>query len=330
MLDAAVCGAVFASPNVEQVLEGLRQVASSRGVLLIVKNYTGDKLNFGLAAETFCANYGIPVRMVLVEDDVAVPRSRGQMVGRRGLAGTIFVHKIAGAAAATGITLDEIVQVAQHVADNVATIGVSLDYCSVPGSQEAVSLPAATIELGMGIHNEPGTNKLSPQPNITVVVDTMLRLLLDTTYAERGFLTFNSSFEVAKTAVLINNLGGLSVLELQAIASTALEQLTATYQIRPLRVFVGTYLTSLNGPGFSVSILNLGAERGSVTSDSLISFLDAPTHVPAWAPSLLIGKDKPTDVKQVVATYAEAAAPTSIVEIPCKHRIYIIFNVLRN
>ncbi|CAG8690733.1 6590_t:CDS:2, partial [Ambispora leptoticha] len=160
LLSAAVSGNIFASPSTSQILAAIRRVQSPHGTLLIVKNYTGDCLNFGLAAERAKAE-GIKVDIIIVGDDVGVGKEQGGLVGRRGLAGTLFVHKIAGAVAAEGATLEETKAAAELAARNIGTIGVAFDHCTIPGSESAAFLSKDEIELGMGIHNEPGYKKIS-------------------------------------------------------------------------------------------------------------------------------------------------------------------------
>ncbi|KAK4106416.1 Dak1-domain-containing protein [Parathielavia hyrcaniae] len=262
MLDVAVAGNIFASPSAPQILAGIRALDTPFGVLLITKNYTGDKLNFGLAAEQAKAE-GREVRIVFVEDDVSIKSN--ELVGRRGLAGTVFVHKIAGAAAAQGLSLDEVARIAQTTANSLSTVAVSLDRCSVPQREDQVGLNPDTVEYGMGIHNEPGAErgKLASQE------ETVWKLLSMLLPAQNE----PASFQYPEVAVMVNNLGGLSVLELHIVADEVLRQL-ATKITKIRRVFVGTFVTALDGPGFSVTILALNAE--------LEALLDAPTLVQAW------------------------------------------------
>lgn len=283
MLDAAVCGKVFASPNFDQIISAFDRVATPRGILVIVKNYTGDKLNFGLAAETYQAQTGIPTHIVTITDDVSVPYSRGKLVGRRGLAGAVLVHKISGAAAASGLDLGDVSKVAQHVSDNMATIGCSLDYANLPGGHDQPSIPEDAIELGMGIHNEPGAQRISPQPTIEQLVSNMLKLLLTENDPEHGFLKFQGvPQDKSDLVLLVNNLGGLSVLELQAISNVVLEELKSSYNITPIRIYVNTYLTALDAPGFSITLANLTPKLFSSNID-LLSLLDEPVKMSSWA-----------------------------------------------
>ena len=171
MLTAAVCGEVFASPSVEAVLAGILAVTGEAGCLLIVKNYTGDRLNFGLAAERARA-LGRKVEMVVVDDDIALP----DLPQPRGVAGTLFVHKIAGAAAEAGQSLEEVTLAARAVIANVASIGKSLDTCTVPGSPKEARIPAGKAELGLGIHGEPGVEQVdfaTAEAAMEMVVDKL-------------------------------------------------------------------------------------------------------------------------------------------------------------
>ncbi|KAF3936687.1 hypothetical protein ABW19_dt0200291 [Dactylella cylindrospora] len=268
MLDVAVAGDIFASPSAAQILVGLKAVETSKGILMIVKNYTGDKLNFGLAAQKARAE-GQDISVVFVNEDASLDAE--SLVGRRGLAGTIFVHKIAGAAAARGLELSEVVRIAQKVADSVTTVGVSLDRCSVPGRHDQEGLPSNELEYGMGIHNEPGVLR-SSLSDLESTVSKVLSYLL------------SKSSPIAitptnKIAVMVNNLGGLSVLELNVIAEEVFSQLSKTKHAFPVvRKFAGTFMTSLDGPGFSVTILKL--------DDEILSLLDDPTNAPAWPKEL--------------------------------------------
>jgi dihydroxyacetone kinase len=158
MLTGAVAGSVFASPPPDSILAALRAISSPAGSLMIVKNYTGDRLNFGIAAER-ARNEGMKVAMVIVGEDTALP-SDNKSAGRRGLCGTIFVHKIAGALAEKGHSLDEVLAAAQEVANDIATMSVSLSPCALPGHKASFSLGEDEMELGLGIHGEAGTQRI--------------------------------------------------------------------------------------------------------------------------------------------------------------------------
>ncbi|KAH9214932.1 Dak1 domain-containing protein [Leptodontidium sp. 2 PMI_412] len=258
MLDICVAGQIFASPSASQILAGLKALDAPMGILMIVKNYTGDKLNFGLATQKAKAE-GINVNAVFVGDDVSVKGN--DLVGRRGLAGVVFVHKIAGALAATGASLQEVTSLAQSVADSICTIGVSLDRCSVPQRSHQQNLPVDNLEYGMGIHNEPGVRR-DVIPSLPTIVEHVLSFFSTS--------TFNDNIPVA---VMINNLGGLSVLELNIVAGEMMDQLEAK-GLKIKRSLIGTFVTSLDGPGFSVTILKLHSGF-----EDLLNFR---TSAPAW------------------------------------------------
>lgn len=287
MLTGAVAGTIFASPSAEQIRTAITQLAARApsgdisahaGILVTVMNYTGDVLNFGMAVEKARAA-GVPVAMVVVADDVGVGRERAGKVGRRGIAGTVFVHKISGALAARGASLDDVAGVAKLVADNLISVGASLEHVHVPGraadSADDGSLGADEVEIGMGIHNEPGSGRAKGLA-LRDLVRTMLKQLLDQSDKDRAFVDIPAGTPVA---LLVNNLGGVSVLELGGITAEVVDQLTGDYKIKPARVLSGTYMTSLNGLGFSISLLKLVDTQGP----SLLQLLDDPSEVTGWA-----------------------------------------------
>ncbi|KAF1807934.1 dihydroxyacetone kinase [Eremomyces bilateralis CBS 781.70] len=276
MLDICVAGNVFASPSAPQILAGLRSCPSKKGTLMIVKNYTGDKLNFGLAAEKAKAG-GQKVNVIVVGDDVAVEGNT--LVGRRGLAGVTFVHKIAGAAAAEGKSLEEVTKIAQRVADSLVTAAVSLDRCSVPSRIEQSSLPQTELEFGMGIHNEPGV-KRTAIPQLQETINALLDMLLK----KKNFWTPESG---SRVSAMVNNLGGLSVLELSVVSEEAMKQL-AERGLVIRRIFTGPFVTSLDAPGFSITLLGV--------DDELERLLDAPTSAPAWPKKSGVPSDLKTQV----------------------------------
>lgn len=260
MLDAAVAGAVFTSPTPDQILEGIRAIATDKGVLMVVKNYTGDVMNFEMAAE-MAQMEGIDVKHVVTNDDVAVDGSL-YTVGRRGVAGTIFVHKIAGALAETGAGLDEVQAVAQKVIDNVRTMGAAIAPCTVPAAgKPGFELSDEEMEVGIGIHGEPGTHREAMRP-----ADEVADLLLDKILADLDY----SGSEVA---VMINGAGATPLMELFIINNHVADVLAAK-GIKVYKTFVGEYMTSLEMEGFSVSLLRL--------DDELKALLDAPADTIAF------------------------------------------------
>jgi dihydroxyacetone kinase len=265
MLSAAVVGEVFTSPAVDVVLAAIRAVAGPAGVLLIVKRYTGDRLNFGLAAELARAE-GIAVEMVIVADDVALSAS-GEHAGRRGIAGTVLVHKIAGAAAAEGRSLGEVAEAARGAAQSLGTMGVALGPCTVPAVGEpSFRLAEDEIEWGLGIHGEPGVER-GPIRSADAIVER----LLSTIIGDLGLVDGES------VALLVNNLGGTSVIELGIVARAAVQYLES-HGVVVVRGWAGTFLTALEMPGCSLTLLRVDAER--------IARLDAPTSTTAWPTGL--------------------------------------------
>jgi len=240
MLTAAVCGDLFASPSVDAVLNAIVAVTGDRGCLLIVKNYTGDRLNFGLAAEK-AKRYGLKVEMVIVADDIALPDNKQP----RGIAGTALVHKIAGYAAEQGKSLSEVRDLAQQACDNVYSLGLAMESCNLPGSDsEEGRIQQGHVELGLGIHGEPGASTLETH-NSKSLIDTLVEPLRAAVGNER-------------VAVLINNLGGVSALEMalltKELAHSALKDQLA-YLIGPAPL-----VSSLDMKGFSLSLLRLTDE----------------------------------------------------------------------
>ncbi|KAF8677594.1 dihydroxyacetone kinase [Rhizoctonia solani] len=289
---AAVCGDVFASPNANQVKRALQLVENEKGILMVVKwvfgSYTGDILNFGLAREQYCAANPSKVnslKFVVVGDDVSVGKKQGEIVGRRGLAGTVLVYKIAGALAQQGASLEEVHEVAQFVADRLGTIAVGLEHCHVPGADPgSTHLEADEIEVGMGIHNESGHTRVRPIPALPELVDKLLGYLFATPESDpdRSFLPWPERGVAGDCVLLVNNLGGLSALELSSAAKTISEKITES-GINIERMLVGTYMTSLNMPGFSVTLLLLPqSDETKVSKDKLLRLLDAPAKTPAW------------------------------------------------
>jgi len=240
MLTAAVCGDLFASPSVDAVLNAIVAVTGDRGCLLIVKNYTGDRLNFGLAAEK-AKRYGLKVEMVIVADDIALPDNKQP----RGIAGTALVHKIAGYAAEQGKSLSEVRDLAQQACDNVYSLGLAMESCNLPGSDsEEGRIQQGHVELGLGIHGEPGASTLETH-NSKSLIDTLVEPLRAAVGNDR-------------VAVLINNLGGVSALEMalltKELAHSALKDQLA-YLIGPAPL-----VSSLDMKGFSLSLLRLTDE----------------------------------------------------------------------
>lgn len=268
LLTAAVVGDVFTSPSADAVLAAIEAVAGPAGVLLIIKNYTGDRLNFGLAAE-IARSRGIAVETVIVADDAALS-ARGEHAGRRGLAGTIWVHKVAGAAAAAGKTLAEVQAAALHAAQTVSTMGVALSPCTTPAAgKPSFTLGDNEIELGLGIHGEPGVERRQLAPARTLV-EKMLTVLLQDQAIEPG----------ERVALLVNNLGGTPNMELAIVTQGALQYLQQR-GVMVERAWTGTFLSALEMSGVSLSLMRLDAP--------LLAALDAPAEASAW-PAAHLGR----------------------------------------
>lgn len=247
MLDGAIAGAVFTSPTPDQVYEAIKAVDSGSGVLLIIKNYSGDVMNFEMATEMASAE-GITVDKVIVDDDVAVENSTWT-IGRRGIAGTIFVHKITGAKAETGAALLEVKRVAEKVIANVRSMGMALDSCIVPAAgKPSFVLEENEIEIGMGIHGEPGTHREAMSTADEITTHLVDKILAD--------MALNCGEEVA---VLVNGLGATPLMELYVVNRKVAELLDSK-GIKIVKTYVGNYMTSLEMAGFSVSVLKLDSE----------------------------------------------------------------------
>lgn len=253
MLTAAVCGEVFASPSVDAVLAGILAVTGEKGCLLIVKNYTGDRLNYGLAAERARA-FGIKVAMVVVDDDIALP----DLPQPRGVAGTLFVHKIAGALAEGGADLDTVTSAAQLAIRNMASIGTSLDTCTVPGSAKENRIAPGMAELGLGIHGEAGVQQVAfegAKKAMDLVLEKLAPKLSHGSYV-----------------AILNNLGSTTPLEMSVLA----HELANSEYAKNITHIVGPapLMTSLDMHGFSVSVLPM--------DDDNAAYLAMPVDLPAW------------------------------------------------
>lgn len=260
MLDAAVPGAIFTSPTPDPILAATQAVDGGAGVLHIVKNYTGDVLNFETAADLASAD-GIDVRAVIINDDVAVKDSL-YTAGRRGVAGTVLVEKITGAAAERGDDLDAVVAVAEKVNSRVRTMGVALTPCVVPHAGEpSFVLADDEIEIGIGIHGEPGRERIKLEP-ADAIVDRLLGPILED-------LPFVSGDEVL---LFVNGMGGTPQVELYIVFRRAAEVLKE-HGITVTRSLVGNFTTSLEMAGTSISVLKL--------DDDLTSLWDAPVQTAA-------------------------------------------------
>ncbi|SHH44652.1 dihydroxyacetone kinase subunit DhaK [Clostridium grantii] len=261
MLHGAVVGSVFTSPTPDEIYEAIKAVDGGEGVLLVVKNYTGDIMNFEMAKE-FADMDEIKVETVVVNDDVAVEDSL-YTAGRRGIAGTVFVHKIAGAKAENGANLSEVKAVAEKVIANVRSMGMALTSCIVPAAGKAnFTLSENEMEIGMGIHGEPGTHKEDIKEADQIVDHLIEKILKDMPVSKKE-----------KVAVMINGLGSTPNMELY-IVNKRVSEVLLEKGINVHKTFIGEYMTALEMAGFSISILKL--------DDELIELLDEPSNTPAF------------------------------------------------
>jgi phosphoenolpyruvate---glycerone phosphotransferase subunit DhaK len=264
MLDAACAGAVFTSPNPEQMLEATKAVNGGAGVFYVVKNYTGDVLNFEMAGELAEAE-GIQTDYVVTNDDVAVEDST-YTSGRRGIAGTVFVHKICGAAADDGKDLGQIKELAERVNANVRSMGMALTSCTPPESGEPIfDIGDDEMEIGIGIHGEPGVERKKIEPADQIVDELLGRILGDSV-----------DFTGSEAAVIINGMGGTPLMELY-IAYAHVADVLKREGVQVFRMpYVGDYMTSLEMAGFSITLLKL--------DDEMQNYLTAPCNVAAGRP----------------------------------------------
>jgi triose/dihydroxyacetone kinase / FAD-AMP lyase (cyclizing) len=291
MLSAAVAGEVFTSPGSDSVLAAIKAVSGDPGALLVVKNYTGDRLNFGLAAEMARAE-GIPVETVLVNDDVAL-KGTVQATGARGLAGTIFIHKLVGAAAAEGKSLADLAVVGRAAVQSLATMGLSFSAGTSPSvGKPSFELGEDEMELGLGIHGEPGVRRMQLRS-----AKELTGLLL----AE--ILKHGKFDDERRVAVMVNNLGATTEMELAIVARHTMDFLESKgFAVE--RIYAGTFLSSLDMAGISISVLGINDER--------LRWLDAETTAPAWPNALRQRPGRPearaaTEVRAVGSRIGEGA-----------------------
>lgn len=260
MLDCAVAGSVFTSPTPDQIYEGIKAVATEVGVLAIVKNYTGDVLNFEMAID-MAKEEGVHADYVIVNDDVAVKDSL-YTTGRRGVAGTIFVHKIAGARAEEGASLAEVKACAEHVIKNVRSMGMAIAPCTVPAAgKHGFTLADDEVEIGIGIHGEPGTSREK-----MLSANEAAKRLLDTILADLDY----SGREVA---VLVNGMGATPLMELYII-NDFVQDYMKEKGVKVYDTMVGNYMTAIEMAGFSLSLLRL--------DENMKRLYDAKADTLAW------------------------------------------------
>lgn len=297
LLTAAVCGEIFASPSVDAVLAAILAVTGDAGCLLVVKNYTGDRLNFGLAAERARA-MGLDVEMVIVADDVAIPEAARP----RGVAGTLFVHKVAGDLARSGASLAVVKAAAERVAAGARSLGISLSSCTIPGQPAENRIGPDEVELGLGIHGEPGAEKIAYGP-IAALCETMAKRL-DAALGEG---------ETRPLAILVNDLGGVPPIEM-AVATRAL----LSVMKREIALVLGPerLMTSLDMKGLSVSVLPV--------DDELLRALRSPVGPRAWP----IGRALAAQAPVALSSRLERAAHAPSAHAPRRRALETICTTL--
>lgn len=262
MLTATVCGEIFASPSVSNILSAILSVARpGSSILLIVTNYTGDRLNFGLAGEIAKTTYGYDVETLLIDDDCAIENVR-KSVGKRGLAGTILIHKIAGAMAAKGFNLKEIHGFCNEIlsSERLATVGFTFT-----NSGDTIK----SIEIGRGVHGEPGIMKLDEEPNFEHVIEIVFEKLMK---------KVPCTSKKCKILLMFNNLGGTSAFTMATFSNFFLKRIRNHYDIQ--LILEGTFMTSLNEEGISVTILHLYDED----RDAIIDYMKHTVNIAANVP----------------------------------------------
>ncbi|XP_044590099.1 triokinase/FMN cyclase-like [Cotesia glomerata] len=265
MLTASIAGSVFAAPPPNNILHALNCVSNDAGTLVVIPNYTGDCLNFGITIEK-ARQKNLKIAEIIVGDDCSIPASDQGRAGKRGLVGLLFVIKITGAMAERGNSIDEILYHAKVVADCIATYGVGLRSCSLPGQGLMMEMPADEIEIGLGIHGEAGYHRIKIK-SASEVITILLETISET-------LSLNTGDSVA---VLVNNFGGTSQLEQGIVINEIVTQLR-NKNINVCRVYSGVLMTSLDSAGVHVSVLKLPEEFKKIYLDCL----DDKTDAPCW------------------------------------------------
>ncbi|KAJ3994626.1 DAK1/DegV-like protein [Lentinula boryana] len=308
MLAASVSGEIFASPSAKQILSTIRLAAYAgedahprrntitdrsaaysphkKDVLVVINNYTGDRLNFGLAIEKARAE-GIRIDSVVVADDVSLLHSEGSdLVGPRGLAGNILICKILGALAERESSLENLKRAGDTLVSHLASIGVGLEHCHVPGNNySGAAMGEDECEVGLGLHNEPGVRRMKFQDSVKLVDEMIGKILRSRGVVDGGRDSFIQEGDI--TVLFVNNLGGMSQLEMGAIMTDILARL-ALSDIHPLRIYSSSFMTSLNAPGFSVSLLNVSAVHRTPRPSAIyhpidvLGLLDDPTEAHSW------------------------------------------------
>ncbi|XP_017883393.1 triokinase/FMN cyclase-like isoform X1 [Ceratina calcarata] len=285
MLTAAVAGSIYAAPPSMHISYAIDRVSAhdKTGILMIVPNYTGDCLNFGIAVER-ARQEDLNIAEIIVNEDCSIPKENLSLAGKRGLCGIVLIVKVAGALAENGMPLDEISEIAHRVLRNMATYSVGMTACSIPGQPPMFQLAEDEIELGMGVHGEAGHEKRKIAPSSQVVALMLERIC--------GALSLKSGDAVA---IIVNNFGALSQLEQGIVVHDAIKHLRGM-NVQPLRVYTGLLMTSLNSAGVQITVLNLPERDRNL----FLSCLDAPTDAPKWPGCAYSVPDESSTTRQKV------------------------------
>ncbi|KAL3761479.1 hypothetical protein ACHAWU_006509 [Discostella pseudostelligera] len=328
MLSGAILGGIFASPSVSSILASIRAVTlptlkGGKGCLLIVKNYTGDRLNFGMACE-MAISEGYHVSMVIVADDCAVARTKG-ITGARGVAGTVLVHKVAGGAAGAGMDLEAVTILAKTAAKSIGSLGVALEAVTIPGAEvvnDRLIKPndkgESMMEIGLGIHGEAGMRQC-PLLSCNDIADEMLHAIQRYGKEDESGSVVPLYKSGDELIVMVNNLGGISNFEMSLLVRSLIASLEMEAGCMVTRVMVGSFMTSFDMKGASVSIMPLTGDARNV-----IPYIDAETDAPAWSkidiwtqpgaprPSSIEIDEIPADAPATEASYGSSLPPVLI------------------
>ncbi|GMG19802.1 unnamed protein product [Ambrosiozyma monospora] len=294
MLSASVQGEFFASPNYRNIQAAEKVVHSKQGTIFLITNYTGDNLYFGMATQELFQKFGPDkIKILRVTDDVAVPKSQGALVGRRTLSGNSLVFKVLGACSEDGFDVDTVYDLGVSINANIASCNAGLDHIHIPThpkDEDWGQLGKDELELGLGVHNEPGVKKLPYIPSNEELIESMLKLLLDTTDPERGFFQYDAD---DKIVLQLNNLGGVAHLEMLGLMYEAIQQLRDVYGIEVSRVYHGHFVTSFNAPIFTLTLFNITKSvTAKFSEDKLFEYLDRPVAATNWPVTLHKVHDK--------------------------------------
>ncbi|KAG7836500.1 hypothetical protein KL942_004754 [Ogataea angusta] len=320
MLTASVQGEIFASPNYRNIQAAEKVVHSDAGTIFLITNYTGDNLYFGMAAQELVNKYGEDrIRILRTTDDVAVPRSKSDRVGRRTLSGITLMAKVLGACADEYHDIDTVYKLGVSVNANIASVNAGLDHVHIPTHDATTDwgqLKQNELELGLGVHNEPGVKRLDYVPANEELVQILLRYILDTTDPERGYFQYDKG---DKIVLQLNNLGGVSHFELLAVLTETVQQLKRDYGLDITRVYHGHFVTSFNAQIFTLTLFNVTkAATAEFPVEKLFEYLDKPVRASNW-PANYYTSLEPIDVQsRVIDDFKHYDEDSATEKLPAK------------